>query len=150
MRRKEDAKKKDHLRLTTRAQRIFKRRCTFVPPLYFGSKNAATRPIVTRVSCGSSFSRLILSLFFFLLNSLLSLLKYRDLPLSFSFNEQRLHAFALTAFQFVRIPLPFSINYLSFISLSLSFSQFSIISCRPSMCIPFPVYRSSNYLPGCR
>lgn len=48
MRREEDGRKEDHLRLTMRAQRIFQRRCTFVPPLYFGSKNAATRPIVTR------------------------------------------------------------------------------------------------------
>jgi len=52
------AKKRDHLRLPTRAQRIFKRRCTFVLPLYFGSKNAATRPIVTRESRSLSFSDL--------------------------------------------------------------------------------------------
>jgi len=31
--------------------------CTFVPPLYFGSKNAATRFVVTRALRGSSFPR---------------------------------------------------------------------------------------------
>lgn len=142
MRRKEDARKKDHLRLTTRAQRIFKRRCTFVPPLYFGSKNAATRPIMTRVSRAARlfFPDLFL-LFFFLLGSLLSLVRHRDLSLFSGFNVQRLRAFALTAFQFVRIPFPFSINYL-FLYLFSSLSLSSVVSCRscvsfflPLMCI---------------
>lgn len=84
-----------------------------------------------RMSRGSSFSPtypLSSSLFPWSLFSLS--VRYRDL-LSFSFNEQRLRAFALTTFQFVRIPLPFSINYLFFIFLSLS--QSSIVSCRPSL-----------------
>lgn len=119
MRRKENGRKKDHLRLATRAQRIFKRRHTFVPPLYFGSKNAATRPIVTRVSRAARLFPDLFSPFLFLLASPLSFSLDRDPLLSFGFNEQRLRALALTAFQFVRIPLPFSINYLLSLALAI-------------------------------
>lgn len=96
----EDSEKRDHLRLTTCAQRISRQRCTFVPRLYFGSKNAATRPVLTRVSRGSSFSRL-------------TLFSSASIEILFSANERRLRAFALTVCQFVRISLSLSF-YLAF------------------------------------
>lgn len=106
------------------------RRCTFVPPLYFGSKNAATRPVVTRVSRGSSFSR-------HLSFSLAAASIYRDiysllrlLPLGF-LSERRLRAFALTAFQFVRIPLRPSLVYTHYRAYILSLSPFLFILDRP-------------------
>jgi len=117
----------------TRAQRIFERWCTFVLPLYFGSKNAATRPIVTRVSRGSSFSRFMLSISLSLSWILFSFfVKYRDL-LSFNFSERRLHAFALTASQFVRNPslclfLSLSIIFYLILSLFLSLNPHSFVA----------------------
>lgn len=131
--------------------------CTLVPPLYFGSKNAATRPVVTRVSRGQSFpATSSLSFSFFLSSrSFLSL----SLSLLFGSNERRLRAFALTAFQFVKIPVCPSL------SPSLSLYRLYILSLSPFRFIldrrPLPsvrvhplsdidvAYRTSNHLPGC-
>lgn len=149
MRWKEDARKKDHLRLTTRAQRIFKGRCTFVPPLYFGSKNAASRPIVTRVSRDSSLFPDLFLLCLFLLSCLLPFVRYRNFSLSFGFSVQRLRAFALIAFQFVRVPFPFSINYLFFISFFLPHNSRSSAAVHPYVSL-FHCQDISNHLPKYR
>lgn len=107
------------------------RRCTFVPPLYFGSKNAATRPVVTRVSRGSSFSR---HLSFSLSPRRVYIEIYTPFSVylpSVSSDERRLRAFALTAFQFVRIPLRPSLVYARYRAYILSLSPFLFILDRP-------------------